>query len=207
MTLTLLHHPYSRAATTVWMLEELGRPYELRWVDLMSGAHKAPDILALNPMGKLPILLDGETVVTEGAAVALYLGDRYAAGRLAPALDDPRRAAYLRWTAFAPAVIEPGATAKAAGWAFKPSQVGWGEYEAMLAAIDHAIGEGPFVCGEQFTMADTVLGGTLRYMVRFEMIQPSATVASYCERLGARPALQRAEAKNAAIAAEHGLGR
>jgi glutathione S-transferase len=206
MTLTLLHHPYSRAANTVWMLEEIGLPYELRWVDMVSGAHKSPDLLALNPMGKLPILLDGPTVVTENAAIALYLGDRHGAGRLAPALDDPRRAPYLRWTAFAPAVIEPGAMAKSSGWSFEPSSAGWGEYEAMLKAIDAAIGKGPFVCGEQFTMADTVLGGTLRYMVRFEMITPSAAVSAYCERLAARPALQRAEAKNQAIAKEHGLG-
>lgn len=206
MTLTLLHHPYSRAANTVWMLEEIGQPYELRWVDMLAGAHKAPDIVALNPMGKLPILLDGPTVVTENAAIALYLGDRYGAGRLAPALDDPRRAPYLRWTAFAPAVIEPGAAAKASGWSYKASAMGWGEYEAMLKAVDAAIGKGPFVCGEQFTMADTVLGGTLRYMVRFKMIEPSAAVAAYCDRLAARPALQRAEAKNQAIAKEHGLG-
>ena len=206
MTLTLLHHPYSRAATAVWMLEEVGQPYELRWVDMFAGAHKAPDILALNPMGKLPILLDGDIVVTEGAAIALYLGDRYAPGRLAPALDDPRRAAYLRWTMFAPSVVEPGTAAKAADWSFKPSQMGWGDYDAMLKTIDHAVGKGPFLCGEQFTMADTVLGGTLRYLVRFEQINPSAAVAAYIERLGARPALQRAEAKNAAIAKEHGLG-
>lgn len=206
MTLTLLHHPYSRAATTVWMLEEIEQPYELRWVDIMAGAHKAPEILALNPMGKLPTLLDGDTVVTENAAIALYLGDRYAHGKLTPKLDDPRRAAYLRWSAFPAAVIEPGTAAKAAEWQFKASQMGWGDYDAMLKTIDFAIGKGPFVCGEQFTMADIVFGGTLRYMVRFKSIEPSAAVTAYCERLAARPALQRAEAKNAAIAKEHGLG-
>ncbi|MDB5883588.1 MAG: Glutathione S-transferase, partial [Ramlibacter sp.] len=80
MSIVLYHHPYSRAASVVWMLEEVGVPYELRSVDIMKGAQKAPDLVALNPMGKLPILTDDEAVVTESAAIALYLADRYAYG-------------------------------------------------------------------------------------------------------------------------------
>src|SRR6186713_569109 len=135
MSLVLYHHPYSRAANVLWMLEELGTDYELRFVDLLSGAHKAPELLALNPMGKLPILTDGEQVVTEVAAIGLYLADRYALGRLAPKLDDPQRGTYLRWSLFAPSVIEPGAIAKMNQWEAKASQVGWGTYESMLEGI------------------------------------------------------------------------
>jgi len=68
--------PYSRASTVVWMLEEVGAPYSLRFVNIMKGEHKLPDVLALNPMGKLPVLVDGDTVVTETAAIGLYLADR-----------------------------------------------------------------------------------------------------------------------------------
>jgi len=71
MSLVLYHHPYSRAASVLWMLEELGVDYELRFVDLLSGAHKTPELLALNPMGKLPILTDGDQVITEVAAIGL----------------------------------------------------------------------------------------------------------------------------------------
>src|SRR5580765_7380525 len=133
--ITLHHHPFSRAAGVLWTLEELGEPYELKYVDMQKGAQKSPAMLALNPMGKLPVLVDGDVVVTEAAAIALYLGDRYASGRLAPRVDDPRRAAYFRWSLFAPSVIEPGALAKSRGWDFKPSQAGWGEFEAMMTAI------------------------------------------------------------------------
>ena len=98
--LTLYHHPFSRAAGTLWALEEAGQPYELKFLDLAKGEHKSPAMLALNPMGKLPVLVDGDTVVTEAAAIALYLADRYAPGRLAPKLDDPRRGTYLRWALF-----------------------------------------------------------------------------------------------------------
>ena len=90
MSIVLYHHPFSRASNVVWMLEEVGAPYELRYVDIRAGAQKAPEILALNPMGKLPILTEGDVVVTEVAAIGLYLADRHAYGRLAPRVDDPR---------------------------------------------------------------------------------------------------------------------
>ena len=208
MPVTLYHHPFSRAANAVWMLEELGIPHELRFVDMFKGAHKAPEILALNPMGKLPILTDDKGVVlTEGAAIALYLADRYAPGKLAPALDDPRRAAYLRWTLFAPSVIEPGISAREGKWEAKESRVGWGNYDAMLRAFDVAIGNGPWLLGDMFSMADVVFGGTLRFMRMSKVFEPSAAVVAYTDRLDERPAAKRAHERNAAIAKEHGLGQ
>lgn len=207
MSIVLHHHPFSRAATVVWMLEEVGVDYTLRFVDILAGGQKAPEVIALNPMGKLPILTDGATVVTECAAIGLYLADRYAAGRLAPKIDDPLRATYLRWSLFAPSVVEPGAMAKMAGWAFKEGQAGWGSHEAMLAAIESAIADRAFLLGDTFSMADVIFGGTLRYMLTFKMIEPRPTFTAYAERLGARPALQRAEARNAAIVEERGLNK
>lgn len=162
-----------------------------------------PELVALNPMGKLPILSDSDTVVTESAAIGLYLADRYAYGRLAPKVDDPARGTYLRWSLFAPSVIEPGTMAKAAKWEFKAGQAGWGSYDAMLTAIESAIAKGPFVLGETFSMADVILGGTLHYMLSFKMIEPRPVFSSYCERLAARPARQRAEARNEAVRKEH----
>jgi glutathione S-transferase len=205
MTIVLHHHPFTRAANVVWMLEEVGVPYELRFVDIMAGAHKAPDMLALNPMGKLPILTDGDQVVTESAAIAMYLADRYASGRLAPALDDPARGTYLRWSFFAPSVIEPGLMAKGAGWTFKESQAGWGNHDAMLAAITSALEGGPFLLGEKFSMADVVFGGTVRFMLTFKMLEPRPVFTAYSARLAERPALIAAEARNAAVREEHGI--
>lgn len=207
MSIVLYHHPFSRAAGVVWMLEEVGVEHELRFVDIVAGEQKAPEILALNPMGKLPILIDGDLVVTESAAIGLYLADRYAPGRLAPSLDDPARGTYLRWALFSPSVIEPGAMAKAAGWAVKPGQAGWGTYDAMIATMQSAIGDGPFLLGERFTMADVIFGGTLRYMVRFGMLEARPAFASYIERLDARPALKTSDARNQAILEARGIGR
>ncbi len=158
-------------------------------------------------MAKLPVLEDGGAVISETAAIAIYLGDRYSAGKLAPAPDDPARGTYLRWAFFAPSVIEPAAAAKPSGGEFNASAVGWGTYEAMLLATEAAIGKGPYLLGERFSMVDTILGGTLRYMLMFKMIDPKPAFADYVARLEARPAFQRSNAKNAAVMAEHGLGQ
>ena len=205
MSVVLYHHPYSRAANVVWMLEEVGVLWEVRPVDIMKGAHKAPDLVALNPMGKLPILTHGDTVVTESAAIALYLADRYAYGRLAPRVDEAARATYLRWSLFAPSVIEPGSMAKQAGWAYKESQAGWGSYDVMLKTMESAIEDRAYLLGDNFSMADVIFGGTLRYMLAFNMIEARPSFSAYAERLAQRPALKKAEAFNAAQRAKLGL--
>jgi len=206
VSIVLYHHPYSRAANMIWALEEVGVPYTLRSVDLMKGEQKSPELLALNPMGKLPVLTDGEAVVSETSAICMYLADRYAPGRLAPALDAPSRGAYLRWCVYPSAVIEPGCSAKASGWAYKPGQAGWGSYESILATLEAGLARGPWLLGDRFTMADLLVGGSLRWMVRFKMIDPRPAFLAFLERLEQRPALQASDARNAAIRAELGLG-
>jgi len=207
MSVVLYHHPYTRAANSVWMLEEVGVPYELRFVDFAAGGQKAPELLALNPMGKLPILTDGEVVVTESAAIGLYLADRYSMGKLAPGFDDPARGTYLRWSLFAPSVIEPGSMAKAAGWTYKEGAAGWGTHDAMVESMRSALRDRSFVLGERFSMADVIFGGTIRYMLTFGMLQPEPIFEAYAARLADRPAMQRANARNAAVCEAHGLAR
>ena len=196
MALKLYYHPYSRAAGSIWALEEAGVSYDLQVVDITKGEQKQPDVVSKNAMGKVPMLVDGDLIVTEAAAIALYLADRYAPGRLAPALDDPRRGTYLRWSFFAPSVIEPAVISKHSGWQVKEVAAGWGTYAAMVAAAQSAVAQGPFLLGEQFSMADVAFGGTLRYMLGFKQMEPSPVFTAYVERLDARPAAQRAEAKN-----------
>jgi glutathione S-transferase len=205
VSIILYHHPYSRAAGSLWPLEEVGVPYELRFIDMLAGEQKQPELLALNPMGKLPTLVDGGTVVTEAAAIAVYLADRYAPGRLAPPLDDPRRGAYLRWSFFSPSVIEPGLMAKMGGWDYRESSAGWGAYAAMIEAMKSAL-QGDYILGDTFSMADVVFGGALRYLLGVGTLEPDPVFNAYVERLSARPALKRADERNAAIVRERGLG-
>ena len=205
MSVILHHHPHTRAANVVWMLEEVGCDYTLEYVELTKGAHKTERFKALNKMGKIPTLVDGEAVVSEVAAIGMYLADKFAPGRLAPALDTPERATYLRWICYGPAVIEPGCMAKAASWEFKPGSVGWGTWDEMLETIDAAIGEGPYLLGDTFSMADMLFGGTVGWMMAFGMLPKTPAWEAYVGRLEERPARVRAKAINEKVATEHGL--
>lgn len=206
MAITLYHHPWSRAATVVWMLEELGLDYTLQTVDLRAGGQKDPAFLALNPMGKLPALVDGDTVVTEVAAIGLYLADRYSLGDLAPSTDDPARAAYYRWILFGPSVVEPCAYAHKQGWDYNAGSAGWGTWETMHAAAEAAITPGPWILGDRFSMADVCFGATLRFMLQFGMLEKREALVGYVARLDARPAALRAAEVNARSREALGLG-
>jgi len=206
MSIVLYHHPFSRAATTVWMLEEVGVPYELRYVDMQARAHKEEAHRERNRMMKLPVIEDDGVAIAEGAAIAVYLGDRYGAGELAPALDDPRRGAYLRWCFFGPSVLEPACMAKQQGWEYNPGSAGFGTYEDTVATLDEALGQGPWLMGDAFTMADTIVGGTALWLLRFGILEGTERIGAWAERLEARPARARAEARNQAIITERGLG-
>jgi glutathione S-transferase len=205
MSIVLFHHPHSRAASSIWQLEEVGVDYELRFLDIFAGEQKSPEILALNPMGKLPILKDGDLVVCESAAIGLYLADRYAPERLAPALDDPERGRYLRWSCFAPSVIEPAVMAASEGWEVNTRSAGWGEHAAMLDTAEHALEGREYLLGDRFSMADIIFGGLLGFLMTMDLIEKRPAFVSYAQRLAARPARQRADARNAAIAAERGI--
>src|SRR5690606_30539389 len=105
-SLKLYFAPRSRSFTALWLLEELGVDYALESFDLRSGRHKQPDFLALNPMGKVPLVVHDGIPVSESGAIAIYLADRFHAAGLAPAIDDRDRPAFLRWVLFAGGVLE-----------------------------------------------------------------------------------------------------
>lgn len=205
MEIELYHHPWSRAAITVWMLEEVGEPYEMHYVDLIAGDQRTNDHKGRNRMTKVPVLKVRESYISESAAIGVYLADRFALTRLAPALDDLRRGEYLRWCFFAPSVIEPACMAKSSGWDYKPASAGFGSYENMVATLEEALTDREFLLGAHFTMADVIVGATVRSMFQFKMMERTPAIGAYADRLGQRDALQRADAINARIAEERGL--
>ena len=99
--------PRSRSFSAIWLLEETGLPYERVLTDISTGAQKAPEYLAINPMGKVPGLKDGDAALGEASAICAYIADRYPETGLAPAATDPLRARYLQWLFFSPSCIEP----------------------------------------------------------------------------------------------------
>src|ERR1700753_1681654 len=119
--------PRSRSFTALWLMEETGQPYERVLTDIASGAQKKPDFLAINPMGKVPALQDGEATLAEQSAICAYVAERYPDAKLAPPLGDALRAKYLYWRFFAPGCIEPAILQIATKVQISPVQAGWGE--------------------------------------------------------------------------------
>ena len=195
--LTLFHSPGSRSQTAVWMLEEIGIPYTPVIVDIRTGAQKAPDYLAVNPMGKVPALKDGETIVTEYSAICLYLADKYAGSRLAPAIDAPERGAFLRWMVFAGNCIEPAFVQRWTKWEVSPSTVSWGSYDQVIAVLKEAVADNEFLLGDRFSAADVVVGSGVHFGLSFKLIENQPVLQAYRDRLAARPAFQRSRAIDA----------
>jgi glutathione S-transferase len=190
--LTLYHAVPSRAATARWMLEELGEPYAIKLLDLRAGDQRKPEYLALNPMGKVPTLVDGDVVVSEVAAICCYLADTYPKAGLAPAIGDKRRGPYLKWLFFGPSCVEPAMTDKAMKREPLPrSTAGWGDYDTVVEVLRAAVANGPWLLGEQFTAADVVIGSAIRFGTTFGMLPEIPEFVAYRERILARPALQR----------------
>lgn len=187
------HAPQSPSASVRWLIEELEAPHELRVLNLKKGEHKMPEFLAINPMGKVPTIMHGDTVVTENAAITIYLADAFPARGLAPALDDPLRGAYLRWIVFNPSAIEPAVVDKALNREKGPSSMlPYGDYDTTIGTLAGQLAKGPWILGDRFTAADVLLGTSVRWMLMFKLMPELPEFTSYVSRLTERPAFQRA---------------
>jgi glutathione S-transferase len=186
--------PRTRSFTTLWLMEETGQPYERVLTDISTGAQRTPDYLAINPMGKVPALQDGDATLAEASAICAYVAERYPEAKLAPAVGDPRRARYLYWLFFAPSCIEPAIVQLATKIEMNPVAAGWGDAQRVVDVLDAALQKGPWLLGENFSAADIVIGSGLNFGVRlFKMIPSRPSFEAYVARCMARPAFQRAE--------------
>jgi glutathione S-transferase len=186
-------NPMSRAMTTNWMLTELGAQHEQVFVDLMSGETGSPEYRKINPMGKIPALVDGDVVVTEAAAICAYLADRYPEKGLAPPSDSRERGRYYRYLFFPGTTLEPMFTTRLLGVTDCPAEsVGWGDFERCMATVESMTPLSDWVLGSQFSAADVVFGGTLDSAVQLGWVEsPSAKVAAYVRRIKDRPAYRQ----------------
>jgi glutathione S-transferase len=201
--LTLYHASPSRSSIVLWMLEELGQPYDIKLLRLSEGDNMKPDYLAINPMGKVPALKHGDTVITEGAAICTYLADEFPDAKLNIPIGTPRRGVYLKWLFFGPSCIEPAVIDRAAPRKepARRGMLGYGDFDTVMNVVAQAIAKGPWLMGEQFTAADVIIGANLRFGMMFKMIPERKEFSDYAARIAARPAAQRAEAKDKGLAA------
>ncbi|MDN6860467.1 glutathione S-transferase family protein [Pseudomonas sp. CAN2814] len=202
--LTLYHSPQTRSSGTLVLLEELGAEYDLELINMKAGEQRKPAYLALNPLGKVPAIRLGESLVTEQGAIFIYLADLFPRANLAPALDDPLRGPYLRWlvfygSSFEPAIVDRALKRDAAPQAMSP----YGDYDSVMRAIAEQLEAGPYLLGSRMTAADVLWGAALRWAIGFGVVPKLPVFERYVELVTARPAFKRVWERDAQWAEEH----
>ncbi|WP_294338513.1 glutathione S-transferase family protein [uncultured Sphingomonas sp.] len=195
-------NPQSRGRIIRWMLEEVGADYETVMLDYASGM-KSDAYRAINPMGKVPAIVHRSRTVTECAAICAYLADALPDAGLAPATED--RADYYRWLFFAAGPLEAAATERARGIVVTPEQsrmVGYGSFDTVIDALEHAVSGRTYIAGDRFTAADVYVGSHIMWGSQFGWLPKRPAFDAYMARLAERPAYIRGGEKDDALMAE-----
>ena len=194
--LKLYHSPQTRSSRVVWLLEEIGAPYEIEYMDVRAEGGLPESYRAVHPLKKVPALQhDGETII-ESAAICLYLSDAFPAAGLGPKAGEAGRGAYLSWLAYYAGVVEPALMVKAVNaTGFNPLSAAWGDPELMIKRLEDTLAAGAYVLGERFTTVDILIGSTFQWAGR--LLPNTEAVEAYKARLMSRPAFQRSLEKDA----------
>jgi glutathione S-transferase len=198
-------NPMSRGRMIRWMLEEGGQPYRTEVLTYGPDGMKADAYLRINPMGKVPAIKHGDTVVTETGAICAYLADAFPAANLAPPHGSKERGAYYRWLFFISGGAEPAITAKAFGFSVPPERkasVGYGTIEEVSDVLERALSGREYLIGGRFSAADLYVGSMLGWGMRFGAVEKRPVFESYFGRLAERPAAKRANEIDDALIAE-----
>jgi glutathione S-transferase len=185
--------PKTRSLRALWLLEEIGAPYERVLVDLKNGGQRTPAYHAINPMEKVPALKDGEACVAESGALVAYVADKFPGAGLAPAIGDPKRGRYLQWLFFSGSCVEAAITQKFANLQMPEGSAGWGSFDKVFNVLGEAVSASPFLLGEDFSAADILIASDLHFVINvFKMLEPRPEFSAYLERCQSRPAFARA---------------
>ncbi len=197
-------NPMSRGRIVRWMLEEVGQPYRTERLDYGT-TMKAPDYLSVNPMGKVPAIRHGETVVTETAAICAYLADAFPQAGLAPPPGDRLRGTYYRWMFFAAGPVEAAVTNKALGFVVpegRERMAGYGSFDDVMNALEGAVSGRDYVVGDSFSAADVYFGSQIGAGLMFGTIEKRPSFERYWQHVSTRPAARRAKEIDDALIAE-----
>ena len=194
-------NPMSRGRIIRWMLEEVGQPYDTVLLDYGT-TMKAPAYLAINPMGKVPAIRHGDTVVTEGGAICAYLADAFPEAGLAPPLGSRLRGSYYRWLFYAAGPVEQAVSIQSMGWEppeDRRASFGFGCMADVVSALEGTLAGREFLIGDSFTAADVYVGSHIGWGMQFNSIEKRPVFEDYVARLYARPAAIRAAAIDDAL--------
>jgi glutathione S-transferase len=180
----------------LWLLEELGVPYTLKVVNIRrADGSGAADPANPHPHGKVPALTDDGAAVFETPAIALYLTDKFPAAGLGPQVHEADRGTYLSWLAYYTGVIEPSLTAKFLKVQHVYGMFGWAPFDDVITWLTQSL-ERPYLLGDRFSAADIVIGGSLPLLMGRGIVPESDVFKSYVQRITARPAYGRSQAKD-----------
>src|SRR3954468_21409200 len=194
--LTLIYKPQTRSISILWLLEEIGTPYETKLVTTRTADGKgAVDPANPHPHGKVPALVHDGEVVFEGAAIALYLVDLFPEAKLGPRVGEAKRGALLSWLAYRPGILEPAMMERHLKIQHIPGAMGWAEPDEVDAFLNRHLSENRYFLGDAFSAADILVGGAIQYMMFVKLMAETPVFTEYCARITSRPALQRASAK------------
>jgi glutathione S-transferase len=185
----------TRSIRVRWTLQELDVRFDAVTVDLMKGENTRPEFLAINPAGKLPVLVDGELVLTESVAIVLYLADKYPSKRLSPA-DPALRAQLHRWLLFTATELEQPLWRIARHTNLYPKEVrlpqevelARQDFISMARVLDAHMADREFVVDDRVSVADFVLAYTLDWAHAVQLLEGLPKLVAYMERMYARPA-------------------
>lgn len=189
------HLRYSRSTRVLWLLEELGLPYERVDYDRDPRTfRRPPELAAVHPLGKAPVIADDGILIAESGAIIEYLIERYGKGRLAPAPGHPDRAAYLEWLHFAEGTAMLGFIMGLFGAGMPERAAAYASESRSLAlvALDQALGDREYLVGDTLTGADINNYYVVAIAQARAMLADFPRLAAYHARLVARPALQKA---------------
>ena len=181
----------------LWLLEELGAPYQLKLVNIRRGdGSGAPDPANPHPHGKVPALQDDAALIFESPAIALYLTDKFSPAGLGPRIGDSSRGAYLTWLSYYSGVIEPSLTAKFLNVQHIYGTFGWAPWDDVVGYLTRTLAQQPYLLGDSFSAADILVGGSLAFLMG-RMVPETDIFKAYAARVTSRPAHARAQSKDA----------
>ena len=201
--LTFYHSPNTRSSATAVLLEELDAPHAMHVLDNKRNEQRQPDYLAINPMGKVPAIVQRGQLVTETVAIFIHLADEFPKTRLAPAIGDPLRGPYLRWMAYYAACFEPAVVDRALKREPGPQgMMPYGDWDTMLATLTAQITKGTCLLGDRYTAADVLWATGLDWTMMFGIVPKEAAFTDYVSRIKQRPAFAKVKAADDALAAK-----
>ncbi|MFW1643608.1 glutathione S-transferase family protein [Acinetobacter guillouiae] len=197
MGLKLYSNAQSRGLVIEWLLIELGAEFEK--IELAYHTEmKSESYLKINPFGKVPTLVDGDMVIYEMPAICAYLADKFFDQGLAPALDDSRRGLYFRWLFFAAGPWDAATTDRALKVEITDEQkmhIGYGNFQDTYTALIQGLEQAqPYLCGEQFTVADVFVGSMLFWQLKMAEIESNPAIDKYLNSIKSRKNLRNNQA-------------